>query len=144
MDEVEKDGAFGEYSVISYNEEGEPTQPFFTDKMQLIANGSTTGAELVEITGTNPPHQTKYSHPDYESIRRDNIVEKCILCEHRLKNDELPACVDACPSGARVVGDIDDGNSEAAKLLKKYKHFVLKQDEGTKPNVYYIREYSAR
>jgi Fe-S-cluster-containing dehydrogenase component len=43
-----------------------------------------------------------------------------------------------------VVGDINDANSDAAKLLKKYKHFVLLPDEGTKPNVYYIREYSAR
>jgi len=144
MDEVEKDGAHGEYSVISYNEEGEPTQPFFTDKTQIIAQGSTSGAELAEITGANPPHQTMYSHPDYKSVRRDNIVEKCILCDHRLKNDELPACVDACPSDARVVGDISDANSEAAKLLKKYKYFVLLPDEGTKPNVYYIREYSAR
>ena len=77
-------------------------------------------------------------------MRRDNIVEKCILCDHRLKNDELPACVEACPSGARVVGDIGDSGSEAAKLLEKHKHFVLLPDEGTKPNVYYIRDYSAR
>jgi ferredoxin len=144
MDEVEKDGAYGEYSVISYNEEEEPTQPFFEDKSQLIADGSTSGAELASIAGTNPPHQNKYSHPDYESVRRDNIVEKCILCDHRLKNNELPACVEACPSGARVVGDIEDSGSEAAKLLKKYEHFVLLPDEGTEPNVYYIRKYSAR
>jgi Fe-S-cluster-containing dehydrogenase component len=144
MDEVEKDGAYGEYSVISYNEEGEPTQPFFTDETQLVKNGSASGAELAKITGSNPPHQTKYNHPDYESVRRDNIVEKCILCDHRLKNQELPACVDACPSGARVVGDIQDSNSDAAKLLKKHKNFVLQPGEGTKPNVYYIREYSAR
>jgi Fe-S-cluster-containing dehydrogenase component len=99
---------------------------------------------LASLTGATPPHETKYSHPDYESVRRDNIVEKCILCDHRLRNSELPACVEACPSGARVVGDINDANSDAAKLLKKYKHFVLLPDEGTKPNVYYIREYSAR
>jgi ferredoxin len=144
MDEVEKDGAHGEYSVISYNEEGESTQPFFTDKTQLIPNGTTSGVELAEIAGANPPHETMFSHPDYKSVRRDNIVEKCILCDHRLRNNELPACVDACPSDARVVGDISDANSEAAKLLKKYKHFVLLPEEGTKPNVYYIREYSAR
>ena len=40
MDEVKRDGAHGEYSVISYNEEGEPTQQFFTDKTELIPNGS--------------------------------------------------------------------------------------------------------
>ncbi len=144
MDEVTKDGAYGEYSVISYNEEGEPTQPFFTDKTELIPGGSASGAELASLTGATPPHETKYSHPDYQSVRRDNIVEKCILCDHRLKNNELPACVEACPSGARTVGDINDANSEAAKLLKQHEHFVLQPEAGTKPNVYYIRSYSAR
>ena len=91
-----------------------------------------------------PPHQNKDRHPDYESVRRDNIVEKCIFCDHRLKNNELPACVEACPSGARVIGDVADGNSEVSKLLKHYEHFVLKPEDGTKPNVYYIRSYSAR
>ena len=144
MDEVMKDGASGEYSVISYNEEGEPTQQFYLDKKQLIKNGSATGAELVTLTGTNPPHETQYYDPNYESVRRENIVEKCILCAHRLINNELPACVDACPADARIIGDIDDANSDVTKLLKKYKSFVLQPDEGTLPNVYYIREYSAR
>jgi ferredoxin len=144
MDEVMKDGASGEYSVISYNEEGEPTQQFYLDKKQLIENGSATGAELVSLAGTNPPHETQYYDPNYECVRRENIVEKCIFCAHRLINNELPACVDACPSDARVIGDIDDASSDVAKLLKEHKSFVLQPDEGTSPNVYYIKEYSAR
>lgn len=144
MDDVLKDGAYGEYSVISYNEEGVPTQRFFTDKTELIKDCSASGAELVAKTGTNPPHKTKYYHPDYKDVRRDNTVEKCILCAHRLKNNEQPFCVVSCPSGARVVGDINDAGSDAAKLLKKHKNFVLQPKEGTKPNVYYIRDYSVR
>lgn len=144
MENVVKDGASGEYSVISYNEEGKPTHPFYHDTTQVVKNGSFTGAELAKLTGATPPHQTKYTHPDYESVRRDNVVEKCILCDHRLKNDELPACVDACPSGARVIGDITDATSEIAQLLKKHKHFVLQPEKGTGPNVYYLRDYSAR
>jgi Fe-S-cluster-containing dehydrogenase component len=144
MDEVMKDGASGEYSVISYNEEGEPTQQFYLDKKQLIKSGSATGAELVSLTGTNPPHETLYYDPNYECVRRENIVEKCIFCAHRLINNELPACVDACPADARIIGDIDDANSAVSKLLKEHKSFVLQPDEGTSPNVYYIKEYSAR
>jgi Fe-S-cluster-containing dehydrogenase component len=144
MDEVAKDGASGEYSVISYNEEGQPVHPFYTDKTELIRGCSATGAEQAKLAGVNPPHATMYSHPDYEAIRRDNIVEKCILCDHRLKVGKQPYCVDSCPSGARVVGDIQDPNSEAFKLLRKHKSFVLKKDEGTSPNVYYIRDYMAR
>lgn len=144
MEEVKKDGAAGEYSVISHNEEGAPTQPFFTDKTELIKGCSASGAELVMRTGAIPPHRTNYHHPDYENIRRDNIVEKCIFCDHRLQNKELPACVEACPSGARIFGDLDHASSEVAKALQKHKHFVLKPDEGTQPNIYYIRDYSAR
>lgn len=144
MDEVKKDGASGEYSVISYNEEGEPAHPFYTDKTEVIKGCSTSGAELAALTKATPPHKTNYQHPDYDNVRRDHIVEKCILCDHRLQNDQLPACVEACPSEARVFGDLKDGASDAAKLLKKHKSFVLKEDEGTAPNVHYIRDYSAR
>ncbi len=144
MDEVLKDGSAGEYSVISYNEEGEPTQSFYKDKTELIKNCTTSGAELVSLNGANPPYKTKFKHPDYDDVRRDNIVEKCNLCDHRLQLNKLPACVDACPAGARVFGNLDDSSSDAAKLLGKYKNFVLKPEEGTQPNVLYIREYSAR
>jgi Fe-S-cluster-containing dehydrogenase component len=144
MDEVGKDGAHGEYSVISYNEEGKSTQPFYTDKTELMKGRTASGAEVAGKAGSTPPHQTKYQHPDYESVRRDNIVEKCIFCDHRVKNNELPYCVVACPSSARVFGDLQNADSEVAKLLKKHKHFVLKPEEGTSPNVYYIREYSAK
>ncbi len=141
MSEVKKDG---EYSVISYNAEGAPTQPFFADKSELIKGCTTSGAELAAKAGAVPPHKVGYKHPDYEAVRRDNIVEKCILCDHRLKNGEQPYCVISCPSGARTVGDIDNPASDAAKLLKSHKNFVLKADAGTKPNVYYIREYTSR
>jgi len=144
MDQVKNDGASGEYSVISYNEEGKPTQPFYADKTEMIKGCSASGAEVAARTGATPPHQTQYYHPDYESVRRDNIVEKCIFCDHRVKNNELPFCVEACPSGARIFGDISDATSEAAKLLKMHKNFVLKPEAGTSPNVYYIRDYSAR
>lgn len=141
MSEVKQSG---QYSVISYNAEGTPTQPFYADKTELLKGCTTSGAELAAKTGAVPPHKTAYLHPDYEAVRRDNIVEKCIFCDHRLKNGELPYCVLSCPSGARIVGDIQDPASEVAKLLKTHKHFVLKAEEGTKPNVYYIREYAAR
>jgi Fe-S-cluster-containing dehydrogenase component len=143
MEEVERDGAYGQYSVISFNEEGEPYQPFYQDKDELIPGCTASGAEIVEKAGATPPYETKYSHPDYASVRGDGIVEKCIFCDHLVKKGKLPYCVEACPAGARIFGDITDQNSDAAKLLKKYKPTVLKPDAGTKPNVYYIRNYSA-
>ena len=144
MEEVARDGSAGEYSVISYNEEGKPPQLFYTETSELIQGCSTSGAEQAKLAGTNPPHETVYFHPDYESVRRDNIVEKCILCDHRLKVGKEPYCVVSCPSGARVVGDIQNPESDVYKLLRKHKAFVLKEEEGTSPNVYYIRDYGPR
>jgi ferredoxin len=144
MEEVSRDGEYGEYSVISYNEEGEPTNPFYEDKMELIPGCTSSGIDTAKAVGATPPHRTLYDHPDYNDVRRSNVVEKCIFCEHRVKKGELPYCVEACPSGARIFGDIKNPKSEVAMLLKKHKPTVLKPGEGTKPNVYYIRDYGVR
>lgn len=144
MEEVKRDGEYGEYSVISYNEEGKSTQPFFTDTTELIKECTSSGAEIAKKAGDTPPHRTRYSHPDYEDVRRPHVVEKCIFCEHRVKKGELPYCVVACPATARIFGDLEDPKSEVAQLLKSHKHVVRKPEEGTSPNVYYIREYGVR
>jgi Fe-S-cluster-containing dehydrogenase component len=139
--EYEVDESHAAYSVISFNDFNEDTQPFYSDTAEIIAGATASGAEIAERTGANPPHRTKYLHADYKDVRRDGIVEKCIFCEHRVNAGELPYCVAACPSGARTFGDLDDPNSEIRKLLNKYKSTVLKPEAGTKPNVYYIRSF---
>ncbi|HIJ78119.1 MAG: 4Fe-4S dicluster domain-containing protein [Desulfobulbaceae bacterium] len=139
--EVERDGAYGEYSVISYNDEGETVHPFYRDKKALIPGCTSSGAEISKLAGDTPPSRTRYDHPDYDDVRRDGIVEKCTFCEHRVKKGKLPYCAESCPSGARVFGDRSDPNSEVSKLLKKHKEHVLKPEAGTKPNVFYIRNY---
>ena len=88
-----------------------------------------------------PPHRNRYGHPDYSDVRRAGVVEKCIFCDHRVKKGEMPFCVVSCTSGARIFGDIKDPKSEAANLLKKHKAAVLKPEEGTSPNVFYIRSF---
>ncbi len=46
-----------------------------------------------------------------------HVVEKCTLCPQLTANDELPACVHNCCTGARFYGDIDDPTSDAAKAI---------------------------
>jgi Fe-S-cluster-containing dehydrogenase component len=82
-----------------------------------------------------------YESGDYKPVRRDGVVEKCIFCHHRITHGRLPACVDACPATARIFGDLNDPASEVSALLKKHKYFRLKEEEGTDPNIYYIRSY---
>ncbi len=38
-------------------------------------------------------------------------ADKCTFCEHRLEVGLLPACVESCVGGARVIGDLNDPDS---------------------------------
>lgn len=69
-----------------------------------------------------------------------NTADKCTFCAHRLEAGLLPACVETCVGGARVIGDLNDSNSEIRQLLKENQHdiSVLKPEENTKPCVFYI------
>lgn len=133
-----------QYSVISFNFEGEGTFSFFEDKTEVIKDCTGSGAEIATKTGALPPMKTEYTHPDYDDVRRAGIVEKCILCAHRLARFEQPYCVERCPSQARSVGDFDDPNSNVSKLIRTHKSEQLKADEGTKPNVHYIRSFKVK
>ncbi len=52
--------------------------------------------------------------------------------------EATPRCANSCISGAMAFGDIDDPESNVAKLLSGTKHYRLKEDEGTDPGFYYI------
>lgn len=133
----------GEYSVISFNEFDAPSQPYAGDTRPLIRNGTASGAEIANKAGANPPHRTRFAHPDYEDVRRAGVVEKCTFCDQRLKKGERPYCVAACPAGARVFGDRDNPASDVSRLLATHQGAVLKPEAGTRPNVLYIRSYQA-
>ncbi|MGH2305960.1 sulfate reduction electron transfer complex DsrMKJOP subunit DsrO [Campylobacter taeniopygiae] len=66
------------------------------------------------------------------------VVDKCTFCAHRLDAGLLPACVETCVGGARIIGNLNDKNSLIYQLLNQFPNFVLKQKSGTKPQVFYI------
>lgn len=77
----------------------------------------------------------------YNARQMDNEakkVEKCSFCMHRLEENKAPMCVYCCPARAITYGDLNDSNSEVAKLVSSKPVQQIKADQGTKPAVYYI------
>jgi Fe-S-cluster-containing dehydrogenase component len=52
--------------------------------------------------------------------------------------EATPACCVACPTGARVFGDLSDPTSNVSLLLASNSHYRLREDLGTGPRVYYL------
>jgi len=62
-----------------------------------------------------------------------------LLCSS-LRRRFIPACVETCVGGARVIGDIKDPNSHISHLMREHQNDikVLKPEENTQPHVFYI------
>ena len=71
-------------------------------------------------------------------IRPQGVIEKCTYCLHRTREGRLPACLEACPTGARVFGNLLDPNSEISYVLRTKRVFVLKEELGTQPQFFYF------
>ena len=71
--------------------------------------------------------------------KEKNIPQKCTLCAHLLDQGwKEPRCVEACPTGALLFGDIDDQMSEISKLWNMKKIETLHPEFELKPRVGYI------
>jgi Fe-S-cluster-containing dehydrogenase component len=70
-------------------------------------------------------------------IRPQGVVEKCTFCLHRTRKGLLPACLEACPTGARVFGNLLDPSSPIRHVLEHKRVYVLKEELGTRPRFFY-------
>ncbi len=73
-------------------------------------------------------------------LRKQGVVEKCTFCIQRSRDGQNPACVEACPTGARIFGNLLDPNSTIRKVLDTKKVFRLKEDLGTEPKFWYFMD----
>lgn len=120
------------YNEISYN--AEEAHQFWKDEK---------GKEVLEAVGTDDvPYYNPNRARTWDGVRRTSVVEKCSFCDHRIIEGKEPYCNEVCPSNARFFGDLDDPDSKVSQLLEEYEFWRRKPEEGTEPNVYYIREYS--
>ncbi len=72
--------------------------------------------------------------------RPRGVVEKCHFCVQRTRTGRQPACQEACPTGARVFGNLLDPNSEIRYVLENKAVFRLKEELGTEPKFWYFRD----
>ena len=85
-----------------------------------------------------------YECPFEPNVRYINeelhAVDKCTLCYHRITKGLNPACVEACPVGARVAGDISDAKSEISKIILDPSKNVVRvgEEAGIGPNLYFV------
>ena len=134
----------GSYSVVSFNAMDENTQPRWANKTSAIPGCTSSGAEVAALAGATPPMLNLWKGGDLQPVRKDDVVEICTFCYHRVLNGLQPACVEVCPSQARIFGDQDDPKSQISFILKNEQSFRLQEEKGTKPNVHYIGKYSPR
>ncbi len=73
-------------------------------------------------------------------LRPIGVVEKCHFCLHRTRIGRYPACLEACPTGARKFGNLLDPDSEVRRVLAEKRVYVLKEELGTLPRVFYYFE----
>mgnify|MGYP001823542099 FL=1 len=72
--------------------------------------------------------------------RPRGVVEKCHFCVQRTREGRMPACQEACPTGARIFGNLLDPHSEIRYVLQHKAVFRLKEDLGTEPKFWYFRD----
>lgn len=77
------------------------------------------------------PYGARYLNPETQT------ADKCTFCYHRITKGLLPACVEVCPTQARIFGDVKSNASPLARFKRMNKLHVLKPSLNTEPKVAY-------
>ncbi|MEQ1571928.1 MAG: 4Fe-4S dicluster domain-containing protein [Myxococcota bacterium] len=64
-------------------------------------------------------------------------ARKCHLCLHRTREGLLPACVEACPTGAITFGDLANEHGPVGIAIVEQPTVRLREELGNEPKVYY-------
>lgn len=91
-------------------------------------------------------------NPDV-TVRSRGVMEKCSFCIQRIQAGKLAAklenrkvkdgdvktaCQQSCPADAIIFGDVNDKNSEIAKLFKNERSYVVLEEYDVQPSVSYM------
>jgi Fe-S-cluster-containing dehydrogenase component len=94
-------------------------------------------------------------NPDV-TVRYRGIMEKCSYCTQRIEEAKVvakrdgkdrkalpdgavvPACAQACPTGAITFGNINDPESRVAKLKTSERNYEMLQELNVRPRTSYL------
>ncbi|MEJ1392078.1 MAG: 4Fe-4S dicluster domain-containing protein, partial [Candidatus Sedimenticola sp. (ex Thyasira tokunagai)] len=83
-----------------------------------------------------------YGAREFDEFNR--VMKKCTLCIDRVtdmtlpESERKPACVLACPTSARIFGDVHDPDSDASKAIREEGGYQLQPEWGTQPANHYL------
>ena len=66
-------------------------------------------------------------------------ADKCTWCQHRVVKGMSPACVEVCPTHARLFGNLNEPESEVAKIFEADEWDVLKPEMHTDAMCLYVK-----
>ena len=85
-----------------------------------------------------------------EIDEKQRVMKKCTLCVDRIYDQSLPeaerkpACVLACPTNARLFGDVHDPDSTVSILIREEGGYPLMPEWGTQPANHYLPRRKTR
>lgn len=101
---------------------------------QLCAWACPYGAREIAL-----PHPKAPTSDAGRKDKKRGTMQKCTLCVDRIYNETLderdrqPACVLACPTHARMFGDLGDPDSDVSKTVAARGGFALMPEFGYQP-----------
>lgn len=136
VDEIEASFTWPDNSVQKFKKRATYQRPdgiVLVDQDRCVGCGNCVDACPYKVRFLNPAKKT--ISPDAVG---DHPADKCTLCIHRLEAGLVPACVNTCQGKARIVGDLNDSNSEISRVLNGKSTAVLLAEAGTQPQCSYV------
>ena len=78
------------------------------------------------------PYGSRYLHPE------THTADKCTWCYHRVTKGLKPACVGACPTGARMFGDMKREGDPVRHAIEYDRVAILQGHLLTEPQCFYL------
>ena len=117
------------YKVVRFADgrgaDGKPYWYFTSDMCRhCVIHDEATGAVVYTAKSKGDDFETAQSVCPYNVPRKNEetgAMVKCTMCIDRISNGMVPACVQACPTGAMVFGDRDEILAEVQRRVNELK-----------------------